>query len=83
VAGFCEHGNEPLGPIQKADFFDKLSDCQLFNNVLHHGVGKVKQVASNDIWDSFYEFVKKVFDRSCRSVFRDADPALFVSKQRK
>jgi hypothetical protein len=31
VAGFCEHGDEPLGSIKKAEyFFDKLSDNQLF-----------------------------------------------------
>jgi hypothetical protein len=31
VAGFCEHGNEPLGSIKKTGyFFDKLSDRQLF-----------------------------------------------------
>jgi hypothetical protein len=30
VAGFCEHGNEPWGSIRKQDFFDKLSDNQLF-----------------------------------------------------
>jgi hypothetical protein len=29
VAGLCEHGNEPSGSIRK-DFFDKLSDNQLF-----------------------------------------------------
>jgi hypothetical protein len=30
VVGFCEHGNEPLDSIKKQDFFDKLSDNQLF-----------------------------------------------------
>jgi hypothetical protein len=30
VAGFCEHGNEHSGSIKKAEFFDKLSDYQLF-----------------------------------------------------
>jgi hypothetical protein len=30
VAGFCEHDNEPLGSIRKQDFFDNLSDNQLF-----------------------------------------------------
>jgi hypothetical protein len=30
VAGFCEHGNEPSGSIRKQDFFNKLSDNQLF-----------------------------------------------------
>jgi hypothetical protein len=30
VAGFCEHGNELSGSINKAGFFDKLSDNQLF-----------------------------------------------------
>jgi hypothetical protein len=30
VAGLCAHGNEPLGFIRKQDFFDKLSDNQLF-----------------------------------------------------
>jgi hypothetical protein len=29
VAGLCERGNEPSGSIRK-DFFDKLSDNQLF-----------------------------------------------------
>jgi hypothetical protein len=29
VAGLCEHGNESSGSIRK-DFFDKLSDNQLF-----------------------------------------------------
>jgi hypothetical protein len=29
VAGFCLHGNESSGSI-KQDFFDKLSDNQLF-----------------------------------------------------
>jgi hypothetical protein len=26
----CEHGNEPSCSIRKQDFFDKLSDSQLF-----------------------------------------------------
>jgi hypothetical protein len=30
VAGFCEHGDELSGSIRKWDFFDKLSDNQLF-----------------------------------------------------
>jgi hypothetical protein len=30
VAGFCEHGDEPSGFVRKRDFFDKLSDNQLF-----------------------------------------------------
>jgi hypothetical protein len=30
MAGFCEHDNEPSGSIRKQDFFDKLSDNQLF-----------------------------------------------------
>jgi hypothetical protein len=30
VAGFCEHGNEPMGFIRKQDIFDKLSEYQLF-----------------------------------------------------
>jgi len=30
VEGFCEHGNEPSGSIKKQNFFDKLSDNQLF-----------------------------------------------------
>jgi hypothetical protein len=30
VVGLCEHGNEPSGSIRKQDFFDKLSDTQLF-----------------------------------------------------
>jgi hypothetical protein len=30
VAGFCEHGDEPLGSVRKWDIFDKLSDNQLF-----------------------------------------------------
>jgi hypothetical protein len=30
MASFCEHGNEPSGSITKQDFFDKLSDNQLF-----------------------------------------------------
>jgi hypothetical protein len=30
VVGFCEHDAEPLGSIRKQDFFDKLSDSQLF-----------------------------------------------------
>jgi hypothetical protein len=30
VAGLCEHGDEPSGSIRKQDFFDKLSDNQLF-----------------------------------------------------
>jgi hypothetical protein len=38
VAGLCEHGNEPSGSIRKQIFFDKLSDNQLFNYILHHGV---------------------------------------------
>jgi hypothetical protein len=28
--GLFEYGNEPSGSINKADFFDKLSDYQLF-----------------------------------------------------
>jgi hypothetical protein len=30
VAGFCEHGDEPSVSVRKQDFFDKLSDNQLF-----------------------------------------------------
>jgi hypothetical protein len=30
VEGFCDHGNEPSGSIKKQNFFDKLSDNQLF-----------------------------------------------------
>jgi hypothetical protein len=30
VAGFCEHGNEPSDSIRKRDFFEKLSDNQIF-----------------------------------------------------
>jgi hypothetical protein len=30
VAGLCEHGNESSSSIRKQDFFDKLSDNQLF-----------------------------------------------------
>jgi hypothetical protein len=30
MVDFCEDGNEPLGPIKKAGFLDKLSDYQLF-----------------------------------------------------
>jgi hypothetical protein len=30
MAGFCEHGDEPSGSIRMQDFFDKLSDNQLF-----------------------------------------------------
>jgi hypothetical protein len=40
VAGLCEHGNEPSGSIRKQDFFGKLSDNQLSNNILHHGLSK-------------------------------------------
>jgi hypothetical protein len=41
MAGFCEHGNEPSGSIKKAGyFFDKLSDYELSNNVLHNGVSE-------------------------------------------
>jgi hypothetical protein len=39
VAGFCGHGNETSGSIRK-DFFDKLSDNQLFKYVLHRRVGE-------------------------------------------
>lgn len=27
VAGFCEHGNGPLGSIQCGELLDQLSDC--------------------------------------------------------
>jgi hypothetical protein len=30
VVGLYEHGNKPSGSIRKQDFFDKLSDDQLF-----------------------------------------------------
>jgi hypothetical protein len=30
VASFCEHGDEPSGSVRKWDFFDELSDNQLF-----------------------------------------------------
>jgi hypothetical protein len=30
VAGFCEHGDEPLGSVIKRDIFYMLSDNQLF-----------------------------------------------------
>jgi hypothetical protein len=30
VAGFCEHGDEPSGSVRKRNFFDELSDNQLF-----------------------------------------------------
>jgi hypothetical protein len=29
VAGFCEHGNEPVGPIKGGEFLDYLSDYLL------------------------------------------------------
>jgi hypothetical protein len=34
-----EHGVEPSGSIRK-DIFDRLSDKQLFKNILRHGVSK-------------------------------------------
>jgi hypothetical protein len=30
VVGLCEHGNEPSGSIRRRDFFDNLSDNELF-----------------------------------------------------
>jgi hypothetical protein len=40
VAGFCEHGNEPSGSVNKAGyFFDKLT-ISFSSNILHHGVSK-------------------------------------------
>jgi hypothetical protein len=39
VAGFCKHGNQPLGSIRRRDIFDKLSDS-FSNNILNHGVSK-------------------------------------------
>jgi hypothetical protein len=30
VVGFCEYDGEPLGFIKESEFFDKLSDNQLF-----------------------------------------------------
>jgi hypothetical protein len=40
VENFCEHGNELSGSIKKVGFFDMLSDYQISNNILHHGVSK-------------------------------------------
>jgi hypothetical protein len=28
--GFCEHSDEPSGSVRKRDFFDELSNNQLF-----------------------------------------------------
>jgi len=33
VAGSCEHGNEPSGPIKGGEFLDKLSDYLLLKKV--------------------------------------------------
>jgi len=30
VAGSCEHDNEPSGSLKGGEFFDHLSNCQLF-----------------------------------------------------
>jgi hypothetical protein len=30
VAGFCEYGDEPSGSVRKWDFFEELSNNQLF-----------------------------------------------------
>jgi hypothetical protein len=30
MVGFCEYGNEPSGSIRKQEFFEELSDYQLF-----------------------------------------------------
>jgi hypothetical protein len=30
VAGFCEHGDERSGFVRKRDFFEELSNNQLF-----------------------------------------------------
>lgn len=30
--GYGEHGNDLLDSINDVEFFDKLSDCQLFND---------------------------------------------------
>jgi hypothetical protein len=30
MTSLCEHGDEPSSSIRKQDFFDKLSDNQLF-----------------------------------------------------
>jgi hypothetical protein len=41
VAGFCEHGDEPLGSIKKARYF-LISEVKISfsNNMLHHGVSE-------------------------------------------
>jgi hypothetical protein len=33
VAGFCEHHNELLGPIEEGEFLDKMSYCQLVKKI--------------------------------------------------
>jgi hypothetical protein len=41
MAGFCEHGNEPLGSIKKVGYFLAGSVTISFsNNILHHGVSE-------------------------------------------
>jgi hypothetical protein len=41
VAGFCEHGDEPLSSIKKAGYFLISSLTISFSNtILHHGVSE-------------------------------------------
>jgi len=41
VAGFCEHGNKPSGPIKKEGYsMTKEVTISFSKNILHHGISK-------------------------------------------
>jgi hypothetical protein len=37
VAGFCEHGDVPLGSMKKAGYSLTSQEIISFSNILHHG----------------------------------------------
>jgi hypothetical protein len=41
MTGFCEHGNEPSGSVNKVGYFlTSWATISFSRNILHHGVSK-------------------------------------------
>jgi hypothetical protein len=53
VAASCEHGNEPSVSIKEGAFIDKLSDLQILNRTLLHGVSLITNFLSEFRLDSY------------------------------
>jgi len=56
VAGFCEHGNEPLGSIKKVGcYLTSWVTISFPKNILHHGVSN-KNVIQNILLASYTSY---------------------------